>query len=137
MTETAAIAKTATVGDPPSATLTIHRRSPRDAKQRQVIMSLDGRELATLMYGQRATRTIPAGRHFLRAYNTLVWKTYDFTAAPGDDIHVTVINRAAPGMLWLVALLGAGPMTVSIEPTKPEDQDEDKAPSPPTPSPPK
>jgi hypothetical protein len=101
------------------ATLTIHRTSPEDARQRQVIMSLDGQEIATLMFGQRATRTIPAGRHFLRAYNTLVWKTHDFDARPGDDIHITVINRAAPGMMWMVALFGAGPMTVSLEPGAP------------------
>lgn len=106
------------------ATLTMHRTSPQDAQQRQVIMSLDGNEIATLLYGQRATRQIPPGRHFLRAYNTLVWKTYDFTAAPGEEIHVTVINRAAPGMMWLVAIFGAGPMTVAIE----------RTPTPPAPS---
>jgi len=105
---------------PATATLTIHRTSPEDARQRQVIMSLDGKEIATLLFGQRATRQIPAGRHFLRAYNTLVWKTYDFTAAPGEEIHITVINRAAPGMLWLVAIFGAGPMTVAIQPGAPE-----------------
>jgi len=103
-----------------TATLTIHRTAPEDAKQRQIIMSLDGNEIATLLFGQRATRQIPAGRHFLRAYNTLVWKTYDFTAAPGEEVHVTVINRAAPGMLWMVAIFGAGPMTVAIQPGAPE-----------------
>lgn len=115
MTEPAA----ATDASTGTATLTIHRTSPADAQQRQVIMSLDGQEIATLMYGQTATRTIPAGRHFLRAYNTLVWKTYDFAASPGADIHVTVVNRAAPGMMWMVALFGAGPMTVAIEPGAP------------------
>jgi hypothetical protein len=98
-----------------TATLTIHRTSPEDAKQRQVIMSIDGKEIATLLYGQRATRTIPAGQHLLRAYNTLVWKTLPFEVQPGEHVHFTVINRAAPGMMWLVALFGAGPMTVSIE----------------------
>ena len=49
----------------PTATLTIHRTAPEDAKQRQIIMSLDGNEIATLLFGQRATRQIPAGRHFL------------------------------------------------------------------------
>jgi hypothetical protein len=101
----------------PTATLTIYRLSPEDAKQRQVIMSLDGKEIATLLYGQRATRTIPAGHHMLRAYNTLVWKTIGFDAKPGEDVHVTVVNRAAPGMMWMVALFGAGPMTVSLEKT--------------------
>jgi hypothetical protein len=97
------------------ARLTVHRTSPLDAQQRQVILSLDGQEIATLLYGQRTTRAIAPGRHYLRAYNTLVWKTYHFKAAPGDDIHLTVVNRAAPGMTWMVALFGAGPMTVSIE----------------------
>jgi hypothetical protein len=101
----------------PTATLTIYRLSPEDAKQRQVIMSLDGKEIATLLYGQRATRTIPAGHHLLRAYNTLVWKTIGFNANPGEEVHVTVVNRAAPGMMWMVALFGAGPMTVSLEKT--------------------
>jgi hypothetical protein len=100
-----------------TATLTIYRNSPEDAKQRQVIMSLDGKEIATLLYNQRATRTIPAGRHSLRAYNTLVWKTIDFDAKPGEDVAFTIINRAAPGMMWMVALFGAGPMTVAIEKT--------------------
>jgi len=99
----------------PAATITIHRTSPQDATQRQVIMSLDGQEIATLLYGQRATRTIPPGQHSLRAYNTLVWKTYFFDAKPGEEIHVMIVNRAAPGMMWMVALFGAGPMTVSIE----------------------
>jgi hypothetical protein len=97
------------------ARVTIHRTSPQDAKQRQVIMSIDGQEVATLLYGQRATRAIAPGRHYLRAYNTLVWKTFPFEAAPGEDLHFTVVNRAAPGMMWMVGLFGAGPMSVSIE----------------------
>ncbi len=102
-----------------SVTITIHRTSPEDAKQRQVIMSLDGQEVATLLYGQRATRTIAPGHHRLRAYNTLVWKSLEFDAPPGAHLHFTIINRAAPGMTWMVGLFGAGPMTVSIEPGAP------------------
>jgi hypothetical protein len=98
-----------------SARVTIHRTSPEDAQQRQVIMSLDGQEIATLLYGQQVTRSIAAGRHRLRAYNTLVWKTFPFEVASGDDLHFTVVNRAAPGMMWMVGLFGAGPMTVTIE----------------------
>jgi hypothetical protein len=97
------------------ARLSIHRASDEDARQRQVILTLDGGELATLLYGQHATREIPAGRHRLRANNTLVWKTIEFDAAPGDELHVTIVNRAAPGMLALVALFGAGPMYVTME----------------------
>lgn len=97
------------------ARLTVHRTSAEDAKQRQVILSLDGERLATLLFGQRVTKEIAPGRHWLRANNTLVWKTITFEARPGDDMHFTIVNRAAPGMMWMVALLGAGPMFVSIE----------------------
>jgi hypothetical protein len=89
--------------------------SPEDAQQRQVILSLDGEPLATLLYGQSVTREVPAGRHYLRANNTLVWKTVGFDALPGAHIRFTIVNRAAPGMLWMIALLGAGPMYVTIE----------------------
>lgn len=103
---------------PATARLSIHRSSPEDARQRQVILSLDGAEIATLLYGQHTTRQIPAGHHRLRANNTLVWKTIEFDVAPGDDLHVNIANRAAPGMLALVALFGAGPMYVTIEVAK-------------------
>lgn len=69
-----------------------------------------------MLYGQRMTREIAPGHHRLRANNTLVWKTVEFDAAPGADLHFNLVNRAAPGMLWMVALLGSGPMFVSLEP---------------------
>jgi hypothetical protein len=100
---------------PGMARLTVHRSSAEDARHRQVILSLDGNEIATLLYGQNTTREIPAGHHRLRANNTLVWKTIEFDVAPGDDLHVNIVNRAAPGMLALVALFGAGPMYVTME----------------------
>ena len=54
--------------------LTIHRTSLEDVKTRQVIFSLDGKKIGTLLYGQSLTREIPPGRHALRANNTLVWR---------------------------------------------------------------
>lgn len=84
-------------------------------------MSLDDERIATMLYGQRMTREIAPGHHRLRANNTLVWKTVEFDAAPGADLHFTLVNRAAPGMLWMVALLGSGPMFVSLEPVSAPD----------------
>lgn len=89
--------------------------SEQDAKQRQIVLSLDGAPLATLLYGQQVTREIPPGPHRLKVHNTLVWKTIAFDAAPGADVRLRVVNRAAPGMMWMVALLGAGPMFVTVE----------------------
>lgn len=100
------------------ARLTVYRRSPDDARQRQVILSLDGAPLATLLYGQQVTREIPPGAHRLRANNTLVWKTVAFDAAPGGHVQFTIVNRGVPGLLGMIALLGAGPMYVTIDPVE-------------------
>lgn len=120
MSDASSAASPATSAGPGMARLTVHRSSDEDARHRQVILSLDGHEIATLLYGQHTTREIPAGHHRLRANNTLVWKTIEFEAAPGDDLHVKIANRAAPGMLALVALFGAGPMYVTMEVVKGE-----------------
>ena len=94
--------------------LTIHRTSPLDAKDRQIIMSLDGKKLATLLYGHMHTCEIPPGPHTLRANNTLVWKTVRFDAAPGEDVHYTTINRAPGSLFYLLFVFGVGPMYVTL-----------------------
>ena len=94
--------------------LTIHRTSPNDAKVRQIIMSLDGKKLVTLLYGQTHTCEIPPGPHTLRANNTLVWKTVRFDAAPGEDVHYTTVNRAPGSLLYLLFVFGVGPMYVTL-----------------------
>ena len=94
--------------------LTIHRTSPDDVKDRQIIMSLDGRKLVTLLYGQTHTCEILPGPHTLRANNTLVWKTVAFEAAPGEDVHYTCTNRAPGSLFYLLFLFGVGPMYVTL-----------------------
>jgi hypothetical protein len=98
-----------------SAHLTIRRRSPRDARHRQVIASLDGAPFAELMFDEAARRPIPAGPHRLRIHNTLVWKTVEFTASPGQEIVYDVINRAGWATWWMLSLLGAGPLYLTVE----------------------
>src|SRR5690242_5586357 len=55
--------------------ITISRKDPRDVRDRQIITSIDGEPLATLLYGGEISREVPAGPHRLRAHNTLFWKT--------------------------------------------------------------
>jgi hypothetical protein len=95
-------------------TLTIHRTSPEDAKDRQIIMSLDGQKIATLLYGQRHTCEIAPGPHRLRANNTLVWRTVTFDAGPGEEVHFTCTNRAPGSLLYLLFVFGVGPMYVTL-----------------------
>jgi hypothetical protein len=100
--------------------LTIHRTSPEDVKTRQVILSLDGKKIGTLMYGQSLTREIPPGRHSLRANNTLVWRTVQFDAAPGAEIHYRCVNRAPHSLYFMLFIFGVAPLYVTLEPGSPD-----------------
>jgi hypothetical protein len=60
-------------------------------------------------------RDIAPGRHRLRAHNTLVWKTVEFDAAPDEQVRFCTVNRASLGSMALVALLGVGPLYVTLE----------------------
>ncbi len=82
-------------------------------------MSLDGRKVATLLYGQTFSCEILPGPHRLRANNTLVWKTVHFDAAPGADVHYTCTNRAPGSLLYLLFVFGVGPMYVTLTPGAP------------------
>ena len=101
--------------------LTIHRTSPEDVQDRQVIMSLNGEKIATLLYGQTFSREILPGHYRLRANNTLVWKTVEFEAAPGADVHWTCINRAPGSLFYMLFLFGVGPLYVTLEPGPPRE----------------
>lgn len=103
----------------PPTRLTIHRTSKEDVRDRQIIMSLDGRKVATLMYGRTFTCEIPPGRHTLRANNTLMWKTVSFEAAPGEDVHYTCVNRAPGSLRYLLFVFGVGPLFVTLTPGTP------------------
>jgi hypothetical protein len=94
--------------------LTIERTSPQDVKVRQVIVSLDGKKIGTLLHGQRLTKEIPPGRHKLRANNTLVWKTVEFDAEPGTTVRYTCVNRAPASLYFMLFLFGVAPLYVTL-----------------------
>jgi hypothetical protein len=93
----------------------VERAAAPDVRTRQVVVTLDGEPLATLMFGERVTRDIPPGHHRLRAHNTLVWKTVEFDVLPGEHVRFSAVNRAGLGSMALVALLGVGPLYVTLE----------------------
>jgi hypothetical protein len=98
-----------------TARITVTRKDSRDVQDRQIVLSLDGEPLATLLYGKEVTREVPAGRHRLRAHNTLFWKTIDFDLAAGQSARFRVINRAGAGTFSMLGLLGAGPLFLTFE----------------------
>ena len=98
-----------------SATLTIARQSPNDVGIRQVIVSLDGNPFGVLFNGDSVTREVPPGEHRLRLYNTLVWKNVPLDLKPGEHVRFMVTNRAGWGTYAMVAMLGVGPIYLTIE----------------------
>jgi hypothetical protein len=98
-----------------SARLVVTRRSPKDVQTRQVIVSLDDEQVATLMFGNTYSVDLPPGHHAVRFNNTLVWKTIEFDASPGEHVHFNVVNRTGWGTWWMISLFGAGPLYLTVE----------------------
>jgi hypothetical protein len=98
-----------------TATLTLTRTSDEDAKQRQVYVSLDGKQIAYMMFGDTTTLAIAPGKHTLKANNTLVWKTVDFEAQPGEEIRFSLVNYTGRGFALLLALFGASLLFLRID----------------------
>ena len=97
------------------AHITVTRRDHRDVQDRQVIVSLDGRRIATLLFGDETTRAVPPGHHRLRVHNTLFWKTFDLDLKPGDHARFRVSNRVIAGITSLFGLLGSAPLSLAVE----------------------
>lgn len=90
------------------------RTSEADIKTRQIVASIDGIPLGTLLWGDSVRCELDAGPHRLRVHNTLVWKTVEFRLSPGEELYFEVINRAGFGTLAMTVLFGIGPLYVTV-----------------------
>lgn len=97
------------------ASVTITRTSEADFKSRQLIVWVDGRRVATLLWGDSISCELEPGPHRVRVSNTLVWKTLEFTIGPGEQVCFEAINRMGPGSIFFVVLLGIGPLYVTLK----------------------
>ena len=99
---------------PDMGSITIGRKAAEDIRDRQVVVSIDGRTVASLLFGESITLPVEAGRHRLKVHNTLVWKTAEFDVTPGNEVRFTAVNRAGFGTYAMLSLLGVGPLYVSL-----------------------
>lgn len=105
----------------PPTLLTIHRTSELDEQTRQIVLSLNGRRVGQLLFGDTLTCEIAPGPHRLRVHNTLVWKTIEFEAQPGAHVHYTVWNRGwGSGYYLMVVFVGAAPLGLGVAAGTPE-----------------
>jgi hypothetical protein len=96
-------------------TITVRRNSPDDVQQRQIIVKLDGESVGELLYGDTISVPVTSGHHRLRVDNTWNWKTVELDVAAGDHLKFQTVSRAGRFTWFLVSMLGAGPIYVSIK----------------------
>ncbi|MBS1818479.1 MAG: hypothetical protein JSU08_11150 [Acidobacteria bacterium] len=100
---------------PQPARLLITRSSERDVRNRQIFVSLDGKAIGDVLFGEKIDRPISPGPHRMRIHNTLFWKTLEFDAAPGETIHYETVNYAGRGFLHIVLIIGVAPLFLAVE----------------------
>jgi hypothetical protein len=96
------------------ATVTVTRTDPADVQQRQLVVSIDGKRLGELLFGESLTHEVLPGPHRLRVSNTLVWKTIPFEAKPGETIRFDAINRAGRLTYPMMVIMGVGPLYLTL-----------------------
>ena len=95
--------------------ITITRTSEEDWKTRQLVVAIDGTRVADLLWGDSMMFQLEPGPHTLRVHNTLVWKTIQFSLAPGEQLFFEAINRAsALSYFCLGLLIGIAPLWVTL-----------------------
>jgi len=97
------------------AQITVTRTDSDDVRDRQIVISIDGEPLGTLLFGQEVTRQVTAGAHRLKAHNTLFWKNLQADLRPGEHARFVVVNRAGTGTFSLLGILGVGPLYLTFE----------------------
>jgi hypothetical protein len=97
------------------ASVTVTRTSEDDFKSRQLIVSIDGERVATMLWGDSMTRHLEPGPHRIRVGNTLVWKTVHFAVRPGEQIFFEAVNRTGFGSIFMLLVFGVGPLYVTIK----------------------
>ena len=95
--------------------ITITRTSEEDWKTRQLVVAIDGKRVAELLWGDSMMFELDPGPHTLKVHNTLVWKTQQFSLAPGEQIFFEAINRASASSFFCLGLLiGIAPLWVTL-----------------------
>jgi hypothetical protein len=97
------------------ACITVARQSPEDVGFREVFLSVDGKDVGILRYGDTITHELAAGPHKIQAHNTLFWKTRDVVLKPGEHARFRAINRAGWGTFGFMVFLGASPVYLTFE----------------------
>jgi hypothetical protein len=98
-----------------SARLVITRTQPDDVQDRPIRLWVDGERIENLAYGKTYAQDIAAGRHVVKAHNTLFGTTLELEAAPGEEVRVSCANGMTGGAKLMVLLMGVAYLRVRLE----------------------
>ena len=98
------------------ASIVIRRTAEDDVQQRQIIVKVDGKRVAQLTYGQTVTIPLTTGHHKLTVDNTWNRKSIELNLASGERREFLTRSRSGKFSWFLIGLIGAAPLYVSIEP---------------------
>jgi len=98
-----------------TARLIITRDHPEDVQDRPVYLWIDGEKWeGVLRYGRTFEREVPAGRHIVKASNTLFSTTQEFDATPGEAIRYRCENGLTGGGMVMVLMMGVAYLKVKL-----------------------
>ncbi|HZI80580.1 MAG TPA: hypothetical protein VFD69_13755 [Vicinamibacterales bacterium] len=104
--------------EPAPATIVLSRTSPDDVGIREIYVSIDGQDVGVLRPGDRVEKQVNAGRHVVKAHNTLFRRTREIDLSPGETAEFLGVNKAGGGsmvMSILMAVLGVGALKLEFE----------------------
>jgi hypothetical protein len=98
-----------------TAQLIITRDHPQDIQDRPVYLWIDGEKWeGVLRYGKTFTRELPAGRHTVKASNTLFSTTEEFDVASGETVRYRCENGLTGGGMVMVLMMGVAYLKVKL-----------------------
>ena len=91
------------------------RDTPDDVQDRWVRIYIDDTPKEILRYGETLQRQIGAGRHRIKAHNTLSSHTLDIVAEAGETVRIRCYNTVAKGGVLMMLTTGFAFITVRLE----------------------
>jgi hypothetical protein len=99
-----------------TAKLVITRDHPQDIQDRPVYLWVDGEKWdGVLKYGRTFERALTAGRHKVKAHNTLFGDTVEFDAAAGETVRFRCENGLSPGGMVMILMMGGAYLRVRLK----------------------
>ena len=95
--------------------LEITRNHPQDVQDRPVYLWIDGEKWdGVLRFGKTFTRDLPAGKHTIKAHNTLFGHTVEFDAADGETVRYQCENGLTGGGMVMILMMGVAYLRVRL-----------------------